>query len=654
MIPEHRSDIQGLRGIAVLLVVLYHSETVFPGGFIGVDVFFVISGYVIMKSLLVEFKASSTISWRKFLARRINRLLPASSIVVAFTLIISIFVFSPFSEQAQIAKTSLSSTFFITNIFFIFQNSYSALVNNPLRHMWSLGVEEQFYIFLIITISLIIHFSKKKEKALKQIFFFAVTTCLLSFIANIVLSAGIRMLPLPTRIAFFSPVTRIWEILLGVIAAFISLKFTKDQKQNLGYELISVSGICLVMYSALTFDSFTAFPGLHALVPTIGGLLLVLFAGKSLYVVRLLSFKPIRYLGDLSYSWYLWHWPIIVFTKIQFPGNQGLLLFAGLGSLLPSVCTYHLIENRFRFSNSNYSNFPFRTLLISLLSQVTLAFLVIAGATTSYGLTLETQSGVTASWAAENGCEMHNNVFPIETCFQKYGDSSPTVLLVGDSQAGAISDGVRIAAESLEYNFAVWYLPACPFFPRATIGVENCSEFHVAIEKLLDQINPSIFLVANKSTLYTTAGPQGGGYALPKLDGKMPMTYSDSIENWIGGLQSELARPVYSNIKMVLFQQVPSSPSGLPTLLSPSSKNIRFDLGSNLERNKLVTKEREELSDINNLEFLDPAEAICPNGSCRQTVDNQATYSDAFHLSKFGSSLLSEHIQDFFESISNK
>ena len=153
MTTARRNDIQGLRAIAVLLVVFYHSNLIFHGGFIGVDVFFVISGYVIMKSLLAEYANTSTISMRNFIARRVRRLVPASSAVVIFTLIGSLFIFSPFSEHKQIGLTSLSSTFFSANLYFILQNSYSALINNPFRHMWSLGVEEQFYIYLICSIT---------------------------------------------------------------------------------------------------------------------------------------------------------------------------------------------------------------------------------------------------------------------------------------------------------------------------------------------------------------------------------------------------------------------------------------------------------------------------------------------------------------------
>jgi len=241
--PKYRTDIQGLRGLSVLLVVFYHTNLLFKGGFIGVDVFFVISGYVIMSSLLTEYQNHSSISLTKFVSRRINRLLPASTVVVVITLILSVFVFSPFSEQQQVARTSISSTFFSANLYFVLQNSYSALINNPFRHMWSLGVEEQFYIFLILSITLIFRFSRKKNSIPHKILGFTIATSVMSFLANLIFSAGFRILPLPTRIAFFSPLTRIWELQIGVIAAFVSTRYLQKFKQTLAAEFFTICGI---------------------------------------------------------------------------------------------------------------------------------------------------------------------------------------------------------------------------------------------------------------------------------------------------------------------------------------------------------------------------------------------------------------------------
>ena len=640
----YRNDIQGLRGISVLLVVLYHTDLIFKGGFIGVDVFFVISGYVIMSSLLNEYQKHSSISLKKFISRRVIRLLPASSIVVIFTLITSIFIFSPFSEQGQVARTSISSTFFSTNLFFILQNSYSALVNNPFRHMWSLGVEEQFYIFLILSISVIFHFSRDKTSIPKRILGFVITTGLISFFANLVFAAGIRVLPLPTRIAFFSPLTRFWELQIGVIAAFISANYLQQLKRSLTAEFLAVCGMFLIFFSALTLNSFTAFPGPYALGPTLGGLCVVLFGNHTRIVSLLLSVKPLKYLGDISYSWYLWHWPIIVFCQILAPGNQPLLVLSGLLSALPASFSYHFIENRFRRQNHQSSTFPMTILSVSIISQVVVACLVIVGASTTYGLKLQTLTGATGSWAYQAGCQATDPIFPIKKCLLESTGATNTVLLIGDSQAGSISDGVKAASESLGVNFAVWYNDGCPVFPRPTIERGDCEPFLNALPDLIQRLDPSVIVIANKSTLYTTGGAQRGGLTITKPDGELPKTYSESIDTWINGLQQQFSSAPFDGERILLVQQVPQSKPISPTLINRNQAIYTFDINSDPDRNQLIKKEFSSLSRFKNLTLLDPAKTICPKDSCLITANGKTLYSDEFHLAPYGALRLEHQI----------
>ena len=644
MSQTFRGDIQGLRGISVLLVVLYHTNTLFPGGFVGVDVFFVISGYVIMASLLREYQSTSSISLLNFISRRINRLLPASTVVVIFTLIASVFVFSPFSEQGQIARTSLSSTFFSANLYFILQNSYSALINNPFRHMWSLGVEEQFYLFLIFAIVLILHFSRDKKTVLNRILGFAIVTGLISFIINLIFAAGIRVLPLPTRIAFFSPFTRIWELQIGVISAFISARYLQHLKRSLITELLAVCGIALILFSALAFNSFTAFPGPYALVPTLGGLCVVLFSNHTRFVARFLSSNPLKYLGDISYSWYLWHWPMIVFCQVLAPGNSFLLLLSGFLSVIPAAFSYHFIESYFRRKNFQIASFPLRTFSVSIVSQVLVACLVIVGASTAYGLKRQSLTGATGSWAYQANCQATEPIFPTDTCFIKNGDATETVLLIGDSQGGSISDGVKAASESLGINFAVWYNDGCPVFPRPTLERDDCEPFLNALPDLIQRLSPSVIIVANKSTLYTTGGAQRGGLTITKQDGQLPKTYSESIQMWIQGLETQFRSDLFIGTKVILAQQVPTSKPVSPTLINRNQTDYSFSINSDQDRNQLIKNEKSALSEFKNVTILDPADSICPKGSCIVVENGQNLYSDEFHLSPAGSLRLQQQL----------
>ena len=640
-----RNDIQGLRAIAVLLVVFYHSDLIFHGGYIGVDIFFVISGYVIMKSLLSEYKNTSTISVRNFMARRVRRLLPASSAVVVFTLICSLFIFSPFSEHKQIALTSLSSTFFSANLYFILQNSYSALINNPFRHMWSLGVEEQFYAYLICLIGFLQRQKSTRGSSQRKILTFLIVTSLLSFALNIVFSSGIRLLPLPTRIAFFSPLTRIWELQLGALIAFMPIKSIQSKiSKNLG-NLIAVLGLFLIFWSGFTFNTFMQFPGLIALAPTTGTLILIIASPKSQAIDKLLSIRPLQIIGDLSYSWYLWHWPLIVFSEELFPGSREALLIAGFGSIIPAFISYQFIENRFRSSESSHAISPIKIAFMSLSVQFLCAAALIVGATTTYGMREPIAEGANGSWAFASGCQMTELPFPIEKCSHLVNQPKGTVLLIGDSQAGSISDGVLSATKSLNLNFVVWYNDGCPIFPRPTEERSDCANFQKSIPKLISSIKPDLIVVANKASLYGMGGGQHGGLSIKNADGSTPDTYSETIQMWTDGIQVMFSSEPFVNSKILYVQQVPTSKPISPTLIRKSQMNSSFDRNFSSNRNEIVKEERQVLERFANIEVFNPAETLCPNGRCSTSINGDSLYSDENHLSPFGAKSMSPALE---------
>jgi peptidoglycan/LPS O-acetylase OafA/YrhL len=641
MTTARRNDIQGLRAIAVLLVVFYHSNLIFNGGFIGVDVFFVISGYVIMKSLLAEYANTSTISMRNFMARRVRRLLPASSAVVIFTLIGSLFIFSPFSEHKQIGLTSLTSTFFSANLYFILQNSYSALINNPFRHMWSLGVEEQFYIYLICTIAYLLRRKSIKISFSWKLLFFLIATSIISFVFNLVFSSGIRLLPLPTRIAFFSPLTRIWELQLGVMIAFIPIQSIRSRSFKYSGDLLAGIGLVLIFWSGFTFNSFMQFPGMIALIPTTGAVLFILASPNSRVMGNLLSVRPLRIIGDLSYSWYLWHWPLIVFSEALFPGSRAALLLAGFGSIIPAFFSYQFIENRFRSSESSHAISPAKIAFMSLSVQFLCAAALIVGATTTYGMREPIAEGANGSWAFTSGCQMTELPFPIEKCSHLVNQPKGTVLLIGDSQAGSISDGVLSATKSLNLDFVVWYNDGCPIFPRPTEERSDCPDYQKSIPEVISTVDPDLIIVANKSSLYGMGGVQHGGLSIKNQDGSIPDTYSETIQMWTEGIQEIFHTEIFSNSKILYVQQVPTSKPISPTLIRKSQSNGSFDLSFSSNRNQIVKEERQVLEGFANIEIFDPAETLCPNGRCSTSINGSSLYSDENHLSPFGAEFMS-------------
>jgi peptidoglycan/LPS O-acetylase OafA/YrhL len=650
---KHRNDIQGLRAIAILLVVFYHSNLIFQGGFIGVDVFFVISGYVIMKSLLAEYNSTSTISVRNFITRRVRRLLPASSAVVVFTLIASLFIFSPFSEHRQIGLSSLSSTFFSANLYFILQNSYSALINNPFRHMWSIGVEEQFYIYLICSIAFLLRFKSNRGSFQKKMLTFLIATSITSFVFNLIFSSGIRLLPLPTRIAFFSPLTRIWELQLGVLIAFIPIQSIRSRYFKYSGDLLAGLGLVLIFWSGFTFNSFMQFPGMNALIPTTGALLLILASPNSRVIGNLLSIKPLRVIGDLSYSWYLWHWPLIVFSEALFPGRRWAVLAAGFGSVIPAYISYRFVENRFRSSDSENAVNPLKIASISLSIQFLCAIALIVGATSTYGLKRPVANGANGSWAFAAGCQMTELPFPADKCSHSVEQTQGTILLIGDSQAGSMSDGVFGATELLNLSFVVWYNNGCPIFPRPTEERSDCADFQKSIPELISSVKPDLIVVANKASLYGMGGGQHGGLSIKNADGSTPNTYSETIQMWTDGIQEMFSSAPFVNSKILYIQQVPTSKPNSPTLIKKASDDSTFDLNFSSSRNEIVQDEKQALGSFNNVTLFNPADYLCPDNRCTASIDGNSVYSDENHLSPYGANLLAPSIGQVIKQLLN-
>ena len=641
-------EVQGLRGVSILFVVFYHAHQLFPGGFVGVDVFFVISGYVITKSLLDEFDATGRISGRNFISRRIKRLLPASAVTTSFILICSIFIFSPFGQQNQIARTSLSSTFFSANLYFIFQNSYAALSNNPFRHMWSLGVEEQFYLFFIILVLTIMKFARSVTSFMRLLLISSIATGIVSFILGFMLSIGIRIAPLPTRLAFFSPLSRMWEIQLGVVVAILLRSKLFQRTNSKIANLLGLFGITLVFYSALNFSMFTNYPGYHALVPSFGTAIIAFSFSSGTITQRLFQFRPLVFLGDISYGTYLWHWPLIVFCEVLIPGNSLYVAIFALLSIVPAYFSYKYVERPIMNSTSmRYS--PLRIFSSTVSVQIVMALLLLISTRTGFGLERDSLTSGGDSWADRSDCEMNGDSFPVNRCLVIENDSNRTVLLIGDSQAGSLSDGVKKAALEIGLNFAVWYNNGCPVFPRPSIERQDCPKYLNELPQLINDLDPILIVVANKSTLYTTGGPQRGGVTISKANGKLVNSYQEAIEMWEIGIDEVLNGTSFRNRNVLLAQQVPPAIFEGQSLLKPNPANSPFNFNFNVDRNELVSREKSTLKTYDHIHIFDPADFLCRGNKCITTTDSGHVYTDKFHLSPIGSLFLSVPIKSAIE-----
>lgn len=340
---SYRAEIDGLRAVAVASVFLYHAQFIlndkvwFEGGILGVDIFFVISGYFIARIIFSELFKNGSFSFKNFYEKRARRILPMLFVVILASIPFAWLKLLP-SDFVEYAESSLSALFFVSNIFFYTNTTEygtaSALLK-PLLHTWSLGVEVQFYLAFPVL-------SLLAFKAFRQhcwIFFIVVTV--LSLLLADAYSAQNQSM------TYYLPFTRLWQFTLGSLLAYHELKYRSSTPHILKH-LLAVLGLALTLYSIIFFDHNTPHPSFHTLIPMIGVALMIAFVSEADVVGKILGSKPFVWLGLISYSAYLWHFPIFAFSRMgDDPTNFDKLLWIALTIVL-SIPSYHLIENPFR------------------------------------------------------------------------------------------------------------------------------------------------------------------------------------------------------------------------------------------------------------------------------------------------------------------
>ena len=346
-----RADIEGMRAIAVGLVLLYHGfNAPFTGGFVGVDVFFVISGFLITNLLLHEQAQNARVSIARFYARRVRRILPAATLVILATVFVTYYRLG-FIAGNQIAVDAKWTAVFAANIHFgLLGTDYlgSQLPPSPLQHMWSLGVEEQFYLLWPgIFLGLVLLVRGRRHR----------TALAVALVGLIVVSLAWSLIETQSKAtwAYFSPLTRAWELALGALVAILATVAARIRPAWLT-ELLSLCGITGIIISALVLNSSTHYPGSAVALPVISTALLIATgcANQRTLVGRALALRPMQWIGARSYSLYLWHWPFLIIAaeylgkKLSVTQNAGLLLLA----LAATAVTYRLIENPVRHARA--------------------------------------------------------------------------------------------------------------------------------------------------------------------------------------------------------------------------------------------------------------------------------------------------------------
>ncbi|MFF5293424.1 acyltransferase family protein [Paractinoplanes globisporus] len=324
-----RPDIEGLRAVAVLLVVAAHAGVpLLAGGYVGVDVFFVISGFLITSLLLREAERTGRISVARFYCRRAVRLLPAAAVVLVSTLVAARFLL-PTVRLGEYCKDALSATGYVANLRFaaIGTDYLSADQQpSPFQHFWSLAVEEQFYLVWPLLILAAAHLWRRRRPLAAVLAVLVVASFALS-VTETARSASW---------AYFGPHTRAWELGAGALVALGAARLTKIPR-TLGWIGLGWIGLAAILTAAITYDDATAYPGWHAALPVAGAVAVIAAGGN-----RLLELRPMQTVGRLSYSWYLWHWPVLLIVPIGNGVAKALL------ALVLAGATYRWVENPLR------------------------------------------------------------------------------------------------------------------------------------------------------------------------------------------------------------------------------------------------------------------------------------------------------------------
>ncbi len=341
-----RLDIQGVRGFALVLVLACHAEVPgFAGGFVGLDVFYVLSGFLITGLILTELDRRGDVSISRFYARRAKRLLPLAVTVLAFVVVGSALLYSPLQNQ-KVSGDVLSAALYVVNWHFIAESvDYFAFHNqliSPVQHYWSLSVEEQFYLLWPLTLGVGAGLARWRGWSMRR------TIALLVVplgVASLIYSVGFT--PEHTRAAYFSTLTRMWELAMGGVLA-LALPAGLNLPRRVS-ALLAGAGLATLLATALIFTGDTPYPGWRALLPTLATVAIIV-AGTAVAVsgpISLLSRAPMQYLGKISYAWYLWHWPILVFAGVLWNLSRLDLVLVTLASWGPAALTHYTIEERF-------------------------------------------------------------------------------------------------------------------------------------------------------------------------------------------------------------------------------------------------------------------------------------------------------------------
>ena len=642
----------------------FHAHLPIPGGFTGVDVFFVISGFVIAGMLMRKWRARESRWFPRFYGRRFMRLTPALSVTVCVAMLLSVMALSPLGSQQVAAKTGIAAMLLCANF------AISALSGwyfappsaaNPLLNTWSLSVEEQFYLVfpLVLLVGWLVgrRFGRGALGA-------AVATGLLGAVSLSVLLGGYFNFAIPGAShppTFFSPVTRVWEFAAGalLVILFESRSVNRSLANALGW-----LGLAGLLASFFLINSTIEYPGLATVIPVLAATC-VLVSGMSVDSPshRVLSRTSLVKVGDTSYSLYLWHWPVIVFAVAIWPRTPWIPLVAVFVSAVPAVVVYHWIEQPLRHVKLRRirSRIALTSVVVVLPIAMGLGLLVSA----NHGFWIPSLQNLQASaelrYGNANGCTgvLLAEAKSEEACLQNPSGSGTAVYLIGDSMAEQDADAVASIASKHDSPFLVRSQGGCPFV-LARMGLTesggefspNCSEAVDKVVSWLSRTKAGVVLIAN-ADFYL----RDDTINLQALGGKRFVESADKVAAYVAAESALVSKLQSYGHRVVLVQPNPnfrlnsytesverwSGVLDCPTvrvLTDSCSATAAETLNDATSRQKPIWDAVETVARETGASVVDVKGLVCPNGMCPTQQGSTLMFREFQHLTVAGARTL--------------
>lgn len=642
---NYRPEIQGLRAFAVILVVVYHvAPEWLQGGYVGVDVFFVISGFLITGLLLREIESTGSIAVIDFYKRRMRRLFPVAMVVLLVVLLFTP-VILPKSLWEDTAFEVLASALYFENWRLAWLSTdYLGSENppSPVQHFWSLSVEEQFYILWPILMVIGVASPIGRKFRVKNVLaFILLTITLTSFLASVFVTKS------SPEEAYFVTHTRLWELALGGLLAFIRLPVPTPIQA----ESMRLVGFMAILGSAFLYSKGTAFPGYAALLPTLGSVAIILAGdrGARISLYSVLSNRVSTYVGDISYSIYLWHWPVIVFWKGQYGSSLNIsdIVFIVFITFTLSSLSKAYVEDVFRHKSGYRRRFlPAASLLVLLCFFGSLAVYTSASYSRtsefstdrSYPGPSEILEGVSApevelfmpidkaSWrdlpaAYSKKCHLNIESTDLNPCLFGEKQAETKVFLVGDSHAANWIPALSSLADTYGWYVETHTKSGCPVLVKSVrLRGKPYEECRIWGEKVLERIKK------NSPDIIVTSMSAGAKL----FDKEYPMNKA-LIDTWF--LMSRFAN------KVVVIADTPKHnvrPADCieenPGCSSPRNKVMRSD--------SLVSA----ANSVDYVQLIDMTDTVCTSTQCPMVIGNVVVWRDTHHLTATYSRMLAPYL----------